>query len=439
MRILTVGGGGREHAAVEALHRSGAEIYSVMKNANPGIIKRAKAYKLVNERMIDEICEFAIEHDVRYAFIGPESPLEIGLVDALENIGVNCAAPTKDAARIETSKAFMRMLVTKYNIEGNLNYAVFDNAKDAEKYLKSLKTEIVVKPVGLTGGKGVKVQGEHLNSHEETMAYVKEVLNKSLGNDKVIIEEKVVGEEFTQMIFVDGKHIAPMPMVQDHKRAYEGDVGPNTGGMGSYSDANHLLPFVPESARNKALEILKQIVDAMSEEGCPYRGPMYGQFMLTKNGPKIIEINARFGDPEAMNVLPILEGNFFAIVKEMASGKLKEDVKFKNLATVCKYVVPKGYGTESEPGHEICINEEGIRESGAEIFYANVDEKNGKIYTGTSRSVGVVGIGETIEEAEARCEKALTFVTGDSICVRHDIGKRDLIQKKIDRIKTLIP
>jgi phosphoribosylamine--glycine ligase len=438
MKILTVGGGGREHAAVEALYRSGAEIYAIMKNANPGIIRRAKAYKLVNERLIDDICEFAIEHDVRVAFIGPEAPLEIGLVDALETIGVKCAAPTTDAARIETSKEFMRMLVTKYNIDGNLGYAIFDDAKDAEKYLKTLKTEIVVKPVGLTGGKGVKVQGEHLNSHEETMAYVREVLNRTVGTDKVIIEEKVVGEEFTQMVFVDGKHIAPMPMVQDHKRAYEGDVGPNTGGMGSYSDANHLLPFIPESARNKALDILKQIVDAMNEEGCPYRGPMYGQFMLTRDGPKIIEINARFGDPEAMNVLPILEGNFLTIIKEITAGKLKEDIKFKNLATVCKYVVPKGYGTESEPGHEICIDEAGIRESGAEIFYANVDEKNGKIYTGTSRSVGVVGIGETIEEAEARCEEALKFVVGDAICVRHDIGKRELIQKKIDRIKTLL-
>jgi phosphoribosylamine--glycine ligase len=165
---------------------------------------------------------------------------------------------------------------------------------------------------------------------------------------------------------------------------------------------------------------------------------MYGQFMLTRNGPKIIEINARFGDPEAMNVLPILEGNFFTIIKEMAMGKLKEDIKFKNLATVCKYVVPKGYGTESEPGYEICIDEAKIHESGAEIFYANVDEKNGKIYTGTSRSVGIVGIGETIEEAEARCEEALKYVVGGGICVRHDIGKRDLIQKKIDRIKTLL-
>ncbi|MDR1954823.1 MAG: phosphoribosylamine--glycine ligase [Candidatus Methanoplasma sp.] len=439
MRILTVGGGGREHAAVEALYRSGAEIYSVMKNANPGIMRRAKVYKLVDERQIDDICEFAIEHDVGWAFIGPEAPLEIGLVDALENIGVKCAAPTKAAARIETSKAFMRNIMSRYNIAGNLSFAAFKTANETEKYLMTLKTEIVVKPTGLTGGKGVKVQGEHLNCHEETMAYVREVLSGKGGEEGVIIEEKLVGEEFTQMIFVDGKRTVPMPLVQDHKRAYEGDIGPNTGGMGSYSDADHLLPFVPEEERNKALGILRSIVDALNEEGCPYHGPMYGQFMLTKDGPKLIEINARFGDPEAMNVLPILASDFFAIIKEMATGKLKEDaVRFDNLATVCKYVVPVGYGTESESGHEIFVDEERIRECGAEIFYANVSEKDGKLYTGASRSVGIVGIGETIEEAEQVCEAALTFVEGESICVRHDIGKRDVIQKKIDRLKNLL-
>ena len=437
MRILTVGGGGREHAAVEALYRSGAEIYSVMRNANPGIIRRAKKYKIVDERKIDDICEFAIEYDVHYAFIGPEGPLEIGLADALENIGVKCAAPSQSAARIETSKAFMRELLTKYKIDGNLGYAVFNNAADAERYIKTQGTDLVIKPIGLTSGKGVKVQGEHLKTHEETMAYVREVLKTSNGGG-VVIEEKAVGEEFTQMAFVDGKHVVPLPLVQDHKRAYEGDVGPNTGGMGSYSDANHLLPFVSEANRERAIGILRQIVDALAAEGCPYHGPMYGQFMLTRKGPKVIEINARFGDPEAMNVLPILETDFFLLVKEMATGKLKEGIKFKPLATVCKYVVPKGYGTVPVPGHEICVDEDRIRESGAEIFYANVDMIDGKLFTGASRAIGVVGIGETIEQAEQRCETALGFVSGEDICVRHDIGKRSLIQKKVDHMKKIL-
>lgn len=438
MRILTVGGGGREHAAVEALHRSGAEIYAVMKNANPGIINRARAYILVEEKQIDDICDFAIEHDIGYAFIGPEAPLENGLVDALEHIGVDCAAPTKAAARIETSKSFMRELVSKYDIGGNLGYAVFQTAEDAEAYLKKHVSDVVVKPVGLTGGKGVKVQGEHLHNHEETMNYIREVLSSPGGEEGVILEERAIGEEFTQMVFVDGKRIAPMPLVQDHKRAYEGDTGPNTGGMGSYSDADHLLPFISEDVRNEALCILQDIVDAMNEEGCPYCGPMYGQFMLTQGGPKIIEINARFGDPEAMNVLPILESDFLMIVKDMATGKLKEDIKFKPLATVCKYVVPKGYGTKSDDGHEITVDEKAIKECGAEVFYANVNEVDGKLLTGTSRSVGIVGIGETIADAEQCCEDALKFVKCDAMYVRHDIGKPELIQKKIDRVKKLM-
>ena len=440
MRILTVGGGGREHAVVEALHRSGAEIYAAMKNTNPGIVAKAKVYKIMNETDIDNICEFAIEHDVELAFIGPESPLEIGLVDALENIGVKCAAPTMRAARIETSKSFMREMVTKYNIKGNLDYAVFHTATAAEEYLKGLDHEIVVKPVGLTGGKGVKVQGEHLNNHKETMDYINEILSNVYGKEGVILEEKVVGEEFTQMIFVDGKNIAPMPLVQDHKRAYAGDVGPNTGGMGSYSDSNHLLPFVTEKDRTDAIEILQSLVLAMHEEGCPYRGSMYGQFMLTADGPRIIEINARFGDPEAMNVLSIMETNFLSVMKDIVTGKLKDEVKFKPLATVCKYVVPKGYGIESETGTEICINEEKINENeNAAIYYANVDLIDGKIVTGTSRSIGVVGMGETLEEANANCENALEYIQGDAICVRHDIGTRELIQKKIERMLKIRP
>ena len=437
MKVLTVGGGGREHAAVDALRRSGAEIYAVMKNANPGIISCSEKYVLIDEKNVDAVCKFASENNVDVAFIGPEAPLEVGLADALEKIGVKCASPTKAAARIETSKSFMRELIEKYKIDGNLGFASFNNSKDTEKYLKTVKYEIVVKPIGLTGGKGVKVQGEHLHSFEEIMEYVNEIFDNNIGGAGVIIEERAIGEEFTQMVFVDGKTISPMPLVQDHKRAYEGDVGPNTGGMGSYTDADHLLPFVTASERKQALDILQNIVDAMAKEGCPYRGPMYGQFMLTINGPKIIEINARFGDPEAMNVLPILETSFTELCKEMATGTLRKDVKFEKKATVCKYVVPEGYGVKSKSGLPISVNEKKVVESGSVLFYANVDIVDGKLVTGTSRSVGVVGIADTIEEAETNSEKALRYVKGDAITVRHDIGKRELVQKRVDHMKEL--
>ncbi|MBO4229613.1 MAG: phosphoribosylamine--glycine ligase, partial [Clostridia bacterium] len=243
--------------------------------------------------------------------------------------------------------------------------------------------------------------------------------------------------EFTQMVFVDGKRIVTMPLVQDHKRAYEGDVGPNTGGMGSYTDGNHLLPFVTENERKEAVSIIQDIVDAMAEEGCPYRGTMYGQFMLTVSGPKIIEINARFGDPEAMNVLTLLETGFADICRMMADGNLEGEIKFAKKATVCKYVVPKGYGVKSEPGHRIDVDEESIKKCGAAVYYANVDMKDGVLVTGTSRSVGVVGVADTIEEAESNCEKALEFVKCDAVFVRHDIGTRALVRKRVDHMNSL--
>ncbi|MBP5203135.1 MAG: phosphoribosylamine--glycine ligase [Candidatus Methanomethylophilaceae archaeon] len=437
MKILTIGGGGREHAAVEALYRSGAEIYAVMKNMNPGIAKRSAKHLLCDEKDAARICAFAKENGVGYAFVGPEAPLEAGIVDALEKEGIRCASPTKAAARIETSKTFMRELVKRHGIRGNLGFAHFDNASEAEEYLRGIDHEIVVKPVGLTGGKGVKVQGEHLHSFEETMEYVNEIFDNGIGGAGVILEERAVGEEFTQMVFSDGRRIVPMPLVQDHKRAYEGDVGPNTGGMGSYTDADHLLPFITAEERAKALDIPQDIVDAMAEEGCPYRGAMYGQFMLTVDGPKIIEINARFGDPEAMNVLTLLKTGFADVCRMMADGRLEGNVEFQRKATVCKYVVPRGYGVKSESGHEISVDEKAVSECGAIAYYANVDMKDGKLVTGTSRSVGVVGVADTLEEAEANCEKALKHVVCDAMFVRHDIGTRALVQKRVDHMREL--
>lgn len=438
MRVLVIGGGGRECAATVAFQKAGSEIYAVMKTANPGIVAKSKDYLIADERDVAKICGFAKKNDIELVFVGPEAPLEAGVVDALEREGIPCASPTKSAARIETSKSFMRELVRKHNIDGNLGYAAFDNSADTEAYIKKVNYEIVVKPIGLTGGKGVKVQGEHLHSLKDIMTYVDEIFDQNIGGSGVIIEEKAVGEEFTQMIFCDGKTIAPMPIVQDHKRAYEGDVGPNTGGMGSYSDADHLLPFITEEGRKKSLAILRQIVSAMDKEGCPYRGVMYGQFMMTGDGPKIIEINARFGDPEAMNVLPILNDSFEKICWDMAKGTLSENVIFAKKATVCKYIVPRGYGTIPEPGHKILIDLDEIKRSGAEIFYANVEMKDGVLVTGTSRAIGVVGIGDTLEEADWNCETALRFIRSDAISVRHDIGTRELIKRRVDHMREIL-
>lgn len=254
----------------------------------------------------------------------------------------------------------------------------------------------------------MKVQGDQLKTLEDTVDYINEIFETGMGGGEVIIEEKVEGEEFTQMVFCNGADIVEMPLVQDHKRAYVGDTGPNTGGMGSYSDADHLLPFVTEQDRTYALRILKTIVLALKTEGHSYHGVMYGQFMLTKDGPKVIEINARFGDPEAMNIMSIIGNNMISILAWMSDLRNLKRLQFKPKATVCKYVVPRGYGVKSESGHEITVDNDIVQESGAMLYYGSVYEQGGKIVTGTSRAIGIVGIGDTIEEAERSCEKALT-------------------------------
>jgi len=438
MRVLTVGGGGREHAIVRALYDGGAEIYAVMKNRNPGIARLAKEYALIKETDVDKVKEFAGRFNVEMAVIGPEAPLAEGIVDVLEGAGVRCVGPTKDAARIETSKSFMRNLMRKYEIPGNLEYHFFDFFKEAKEFVLEYEKELAVKPVGLTGGKGVKIQGEHLMSKDEVIAYIREIFDKGIGGGAVVLEEKAEGEEFTLQAFCDGKNMVAMPVVQDHKRAYEGDQGPNTGGMGSYSMEDHSLPFMTEAEYEQALDIMGKTVSAMAREGFPYVGILYGQFMLTSDGPKIIEFNARFGDPEAMNVLPILNSNFPEICEHIVDGMLtSSNASFDHKATVCKYVVPEGYGTEPVPDVPIEVDEKAIEKEGAWLYYAAVNEKEGRIFTTTSRSLAVVGVADDIEAAEEMCERGLRHISGEGIRVRHDIGKKELIEKRIEHMRRI--
>jgi phosphoribosylamine--glycine ligase len=438
MRILVVGGGGREHAIVKALERSGSEIFSAMRNRNPGIARSSKDVLLVKETDAQKVTEYALRSNVELAVIGPEAPLEAGLVDLLESNGILCVGPTKAAARIETSKSFAREVMRKHHVPGNLDFHSFDDVKQAKSFVRDMTMEVAVKPVGLTGGKGVKVQGEHLKTKQEVCDYIDEIFEKHIGGAGVVLEEKAIGEEFTLQSFCDGRDIAPMPLVQDHKRAYEGDEGPNTGGMGSYSDADHLLPFVHRDEYEKAVEIVKRMIEAMREEGCPYKGVLYSQFMLTRDGPKVIEYNARFGDPEAMNVLTILSSDFTSVCQGIAGGHLnKVKVDFMNKATVCKYVVPQGYGLESKAGLPIEVDEAAIERDGACLYYAMVDEVGGKVLTTSSRAVGVVGVDDTLEKAEQACERALRFVKGEAIYVRHDIGKKDIVQSRKEHMDSL--
>lgn len=438
MKVLSVGGGAREHAIVKALIKGDVEVYSVMKNRNPGITKVSKDTLFEKETEVDKVVKWTKSKGVDFAIIGPEAPLGVGIVDVLEKEGIPCVGPSQKASQIEISKQYMRDLMARHKLPGMVDYRVFNDIKEAENYLMDYPREVVVKPIGLTGGKGVKVMGEHLLTKEDVIEYCKEITDKKIGGStSFILEEKLVGEELTLQTFCDGSHIIPMPAVQDHKRAYEGDVGPNTGGMGSYSQEDGLLPFLRKEEYQECVDIMQSIIGAMRADSTPYKGILYGQFILTSKGPKVIECNARFGDPEAMNVLPLLTTDFSEICGGIIDGTLSsKSASFMNKATVCKYVVPMGYGVESKIGEKVVVDEKKIEDGGAELFFASVNQKNDQIYTTSSRSLAVVGIEDSIFEAEKIAENALSNVKG-KIFMRHDIGKKELIEKRIKHMQEL--
>ena len=437
---MVVGGGAREHSICDAVYRSkDAELYSVMKNLNPGIQLLAADYFQEKETNVEKVVEYAMSKGIDLVIVGPEAPLEAGIINELNKAGIKACSPTKEAARIETDKEWMRNLLKKYNIPGQLKCESFTDVKKAKKFIEDLNGEVAVKPIGLTGGKGVRVAGDHFNGVDRALDYVKEVIDKQIGGKaKVLIEEKAVGEEFTLQAFSDGNTILPLHAVQDHKRLLPNDKGPNTGGMGSYSCDDGLLPFLSKSEYEEGAAILQKIVEALNKEGCKYIGPIYGQFMLTVDGPKIIEINARFGDPEAMNVLPLLETDFIDLCKAMFDGNLSsKKLQLSKKSTVCKYVVPEGYGVKSMIGKKVFVDEEGINSTGSRLFYASVNKGNDFVQTTSSRSLAVVGISDTLSSAENICEDALNHVKGDHIFIRHDIGTPELVEKRVKHMNEL--
>ena len=438
--MLVVGGGAREHAICEAVYNSeSSELYSVMSNLNPGIQRLSVSYLQTKEINVEDVTRYAVREKIDFVIVGPEAPLQAGLVNSLLKNGVATCAPTKEAARIETDKEWMRWLLKKYNLPCSLKWEAFTDVEEARFFIEELGGEVAVKPIGLTGGKGVRVAGDHFQGTEDAVRYVKKVIEEKIGGKpRVLIEEKAVGEEFTLQAFSDGNTVLPLFAVQDHKRLYPDDKGPNTGGMGSYSCGDGLLPFLTRGDYEQSALFLQKIIEALEKEGCPYRGVIYGQFMLTNSGPKIIEINARFGDPEAMNVLPLLKTDFVEICQAMIHGEL-DNVKaeFEKKSTVCKYVVPEGYGFKSMVGEKIFVDEKKIAETGCKVYYASVNKKENYVTTTSSRSLAVVGFSEDLYEAEKQCEEGLRYVQGEHIFIRHDIGKKELVEKRVKNIQKL--
>lgn len=433
-KILLIGNGAREHVIAETLKKSRheVEIFVVGKTKNPGLASLAKEYLLADTTDKDAIRDFALRMSPDFAILGPEAPIAAGIADTLLQLEIPSASPLQTVGRLESSKSFTRDLLEKYEIEGNPKFKVFTADIGLDEFFAELGEDFVVKADGLKGGKGVKVSGDHLNGVGEGLAYARECLAEG---GMVVVEEKLIGQEFSLMSFCDGEHTAEMVTVQDHKRAYEGDKGPNTGGMGSYSCADGSLPFLGESDLKEAAEITRKVAKALFDEtGVYFKGVMYGGFIATKNGVKLIEYNARFGDPEVMNVLPIMKTDFVDVCEAIVNKKLDQiKVEFEAKSTVCKYLVPNGYPDKSVAGEKIEI---GNIPEGVKAYYASVDLKDDGLYLSGSRAIAFVGIADTLEEAESLAQSAVGSVKGP-VFYRKDIGTAELINKRVEMMKEL--
>jgi len=436
--VLLVGNGAREHAIAEAIVRSAhsPRLYAFMKTNNPGIASLAAESRIGHYNDMEAIIAFARDASCEFAVIGPEDPLSHGVVNALHASGITAVGPPQSLARLETSKSFTRNLLEKYGIPGNPRFRNFTSLAGVEAFLDELPG-IVLKPDGLTGGKGVLVQGDHFQTKAEALAHCRSILREHPG---VTLEEKLEGEEFSLQCLCDGATVLACPPVQDHKRRFVGDRGPNTGGMGSYSCSDHLLPFLKETDVAEALEITRRVAAALLKEtGHPYKGVLYGGFMTTAGGIRLIEYNARFGDPEAMNVLPLLKTDFIGLCRAIVAGTLADgDLVFEKKATVCKYGVPKGYGLPAD--HPDAASTAARIEigpaPGARLYYSSIDRRVDGLYMTTSRAVGVVGIADSLEEAEQAAEAAILAIRGP-VDHRPDIGTAALIQRRIDHMRQL--
>lgn len=435
MKVLVVGSGAREHIIVKKLKISSKNpnLYCFSDFINPAISQLTVDYKIGDFADINAIADYAKSKCIELAIIGPEKPLEAGVTDVLLLSGIKVVGPSKKNAFLESSKSFTRDLLSKYKIHSSPQYKKFDSIDGISIYLKDLKDNYVIKADGLAGGKGVKVFGKHVFNDTDAMEACANFLKS---HSSIVIEEKLIGEEFSLHSFVDGKNLVHMPVVQDYKLAYDFDKGPNTGGMGSYSDANLTLPFIAEYFVKDAEKINEKVIEALAlETNQVYKGILYGSYMLTNSGVKVIEYNVRFGDPECINILSLLNSDFLNICMNIADGCLKDsDVVFSNKATVCKYLVPEGYPNNPKSGQKIKIGNLQYPEN---LYYASVVEKDNILCNSKSRSVAYVAVADDIQSAYDLSELEVSKISG-KLFYRKDIGSKDLINLKIENMKSIL-
>lgn len=417
MNILVIGSGGREHALFWKLSESPqtGHIYAIP--GNPGMGEMIDISVMDN----DAILRFAKEKEIGLVVVGPEVPLMNGLVDDLEKAGIRAFGPRANAAEIEGSKSFAKDLMKKYGIP-TARYEVFTEAEPARAYIRREGAPIVVKADGLAAGKGVIVA----MTEQEALDAVDAIMEENSFGDagaRVVIEEFMQGEEASLLAFTDGKVIRPMISAQDHKRAFDGDKGPNTGGMGTYAPAPVMTTEMTERAVE---EILKPTIAAMAKEGRPYTGCLYLGLMITSEGPKVVEFNARFGDPETQVVLPLLDGDLVQIMCACVDGTLADvPIHWKDGAAVCVVLAAGGYPASYEKGHEIT----GIADAeamGALVFHAGTAKKDDALVTNGGRVLGVVGMGADIASAVKAAYNAVDRISFQDAYHRKDIAHRAL-------------
>ena len=418
MKVLIVGGGGREHAIAYCVAKSSKVEKMYCAPGNAGIAELAECVP-IGAMEFDKLITFAKEKEIDLAIVGMDDPLVGGLIDEFEKAGIRAFGPRKNAAILEGSKAFSKDLMKKYDIP-TAAYENFDNADEALAYLETAKFPIVLKADGLALGKGVLI----CNTLEEAKAGVKEImLDKKFGasGNTMVVEEFMTGREVSVLSFVDGKTIKTMTSAQDHKRAKDGDQGLNTGGMGTFSPSPFYTKEVDEFCRKY---VYQKTVDAMAAEGREFKGIIFFGLMLTEDGPKVLEYNARFGDPEAQVVLPRMKNDLIDVIEACIDGTLDQvDLQFEDNAAVCVVLASDGYPVAYEKGLPITGLDEFKKHEGYYCFHAGTKFDGDQIVTNGGRVFGVTAKGATLKEARANAYKATEWVKFDNKYMRHDIGK----------------
>ena len=418
MNVLIVGSGGREHAIAASVAKSPRADKIFCAPGNAGIAEYAQCVP-IGAMEFDKLRDFAKENAIDLCIVGMDDPLVGGLADVLEEAGIRTFGPKKNAAILEGSKAFSKDLMKKYNIP-TAAYENFTDPKAAIAYLETAKFPIVLKADGLALGKGVLI----CKDLEEAKAGVKEImLDKKFGTagNEMVIEEFMTGREVSVLSFVDGKTIKTMTSAQDHKRAGDGDTGLNTGGMGTFSPSPFYTPEVDEFCKKY---VYQKTVDAMAAEGRPFKGIIFFGLMLTADGPKVLEYNARFGDPEAQVVLPRMENDIIEVMEACVDGKLDQiDLKFEDNAAVCVVLASDGYPVKYEKGIPIHGFENFKDKDGYYCFHAGTKFKDGEIVTNGGRVLGITAKGETLKEARKNAYAATEWISFANKYMRHDIGK----------------